>query len=101
MQTNRHIKRQRWMRGVVAGVITSMMLVGATAIAEEGFAMLAGLPAQALSPSEMAAVEGKAGPQDRPTFIPFDYWPYLRKLRRSGALGESEILTSRRLLLPR
>ena len=60
MMGNRHFKLGAWVSGIVAGFAMVMVLLGGTASAGEGFATLAGLPAQALSPSEMAAVEGKA-----------------------------------------
>jgi hypothetical protein len=60
MMGNRHFKLGAWLSGMVAGFAMVMVLLGGTASAGEGFATLAGLPAQALSPSEMAVVEGKA-----------------------------------------
>ncbi len=85
MSGKRNCKLGAWGRGMVAGLAMVTGLLGSTALAGEGFATLAGIPAQALSQSAMAAVEGKATPLEA-LFL-----AYLRgnatNLGQAGALG--------------
>ena len=80
-RTSRSGRGERTMKklyALVTGLALGLGVLMGSASAGEKFTLLKNIPAQALSQSEMAAVEGKLDPLDGPTFIPFNYWPSYR-----------------------